>query len=179
MIAQGATGQTANLQEWQKSCGSVLSIVNKCGWIGVGTASPSTTLDVNGNIISSKLTLNQTVLGATTLRVDGSISTKVLSKSTAYTMGVTDFAVLANASTGAFTVTLPQASTATGMIVLIKKTDSSGNAVTVEGYGSGSNQDKIEGKTSIPLSTQYSSLLLFSNGSASPNGVWFILSNAT
>jgi len=40
IVAQGASGQTANLQEWQKSDGTALSVVDKDGKLGVGTTTP-------------------------------------------------------------------------------------------------------------------------------------------
>ncbi len=140
IVASGASGQFANLQQWEKGATTV-SVVNKCGWLGIGTSS-----------------------APTTLRVAGSISAKVASPTTAYKMGATDFAVFASASSGAFTVTLPPASTATGMIVLIKKMDTSSNSVTVAGAGSGTTQDYIEGSASRALKKQYDSLQLISNG---------------
>ncbi len=137
IVAQGAPCQTANLMQFEKSCGSALSVVNKSGWLGIGTTAPKTTLQVNG-----------------------SLSASVASKSTNYSMTASDFAILASAATGAITITLPNANTAVGMMVLIKKTDSSTNAVKVARAGS----DTIEGASSKSLTTRYASLTLISNG---------------
>jgi hypothetical protein len=138
LVAEGQPGQSANLQEWQifgTPCPTTLSVVNGCGWLGVGTSTPKTTLQVNG-----------------------SIGTKVVSPTTTtYCLGTSCFAVLTNSAT---TVNLPKASaTPAGMIVLIKRTGAS--KVTVKPHSG----DKIESKTSISLSKQYDSLLLMSNGS--------------
>ena len=46
IVAQGASGQTANLQEWQNSSNSALSVVDKNGQIGIGTTSPQSYLHV-------------------------------------------------------------------------------------------------------------------------------------
>lgn len=118
------------------------------GQLGIGTSTPQTSLQVNG-----------------------SLSAKVAMATNAYTMQTTDFAVLANAATGAFKVILPPANTAAGMIVFIKKIDSSKNTVTVKAAGT----DKIEGKSTENLPSQYKSVYLISDGSAN----WYILSNAT
>jgi hypothetical protein len=140
IIAKGTTTQSANLQQWQKGC-NVESIVNKCGWLALGTA-----------------------VAPTTLHVNGSFSARQISVSSAYTMDPAgkppDFAVFASATSAAFTVTLAAASSADGRIVMIKKMDSTANAVTV----AAASGDVIEGKTSKVLSKQYDSLLLISNG---------------
>jgi len=46
-VVQGFTSQTANLTEWQNVSGTVLSVVNASGAIGVGTSSPTAFLEVN------------------------------------------------------------------------------------------------------------------------------------
>jgi hypothetical protein len=46
IVAQGSSSQNANLQEWRGSTGSALSVVDKNGNFGVGTASPGGVLDV-------------------------------------------------------------------------------------------------------------------------------------
>ncbi len=73
---------------------------------------------------------------------------------------------LCNATTGAFTVTLPSANASVGQIYTIKKIDSSANAVTISRAGS----DTIEGATTYALATQYKFVTLVSGGS----GVWYI-----
>jgi len=44
MVAKGADGQIANLQEWQNSVGTVLSVVDKDGKLGVGTSTPAASI---------------------------------------------------------------------------------------------------------------------------------------
>ena len=46
LVAQGASGQTANLQEWQNNSGTPLSVVNGAGKLGVATATPLAGLHV-------------------------------------------------------------------------------------------------------------------------------------
>jgi len=66
--------------------------------------------------------------------------------------------VLADASGGAITVTLP--SPQADAIVNVKKIDSSENAVTIDGAGA-----NIDGNASIQITTQYESYTLVSDGS--------------
>ncbi len=148
LVARGATCQIVPLQEWQNVDGAPLSVVDKGGNLGIGTAAPKTSLDVNG-----------------------SVSAKTVSATSNYKMGASDFAILANAKSAGFTVTLPPAATAAGMIVFVKKIDTSTNSVKVAASGS----NKIEGKSSQSLAKTYKSLTLISDGSSN----WYILSNAT
>jgi hypothetical protein len=136
IAAKGAPGQFANLQQWENSSNTPLSIVNKCGWLGVGAANAPTTLAVNG-----------------------SMSAKTVIAATNYKMGASDFAVLAG---GAITVTLPEASTAAGMMVFIKNTSTS--TVTVKAFNKAAETDTIEGSATKHLKKQYDSLQLISNG---------------
>jgi hypothetical protein len=49
-VAQGVSGQTANLQEWQNSAGTALTVVDKDGNVGIGTASPKFKFHVVGTV---------------------------------------------------------------------------------------------------------------------------------
>jgi hypothetical protein len=72
---------------------------------------------------------------------------------------------LANATSGAFTVTLPAvAGLPAGWRVSVIKTDSSANAVTIDGNAS----ETINGAATIALNRQYEHVSLVTNGSA-----WF------
>jgi hypothetical protein len=111
IVAQGNCGQIAPLQQWgigkALNCIpslKVLSVVNSCGWLGLGRP-----------------------CAPTTLAVKGSVSANIVSPSGAYSMSKNDYAVLASAN-----VTLPPANTAAGMLVFIKSIVTS--AVTVYGY---------------------------------------------
>lgn len=50
IIVKGLAGQSANLQEWQDSSGTVLTAVDKAGNVGIGTSTPSQKLHVEGNL---------------------------------------------------------------------------------------------------------------------------------
>lgn len=114
-----------------------VSVVNKKGWLGVGTSSVPTTLAVGG-----------------------SISARTIIATANYKMGSSDFAVLASGKTK---VTLPPASTATGMIVFVKNTSTS--TVTIEAFKSSTETDTVEGAASKALKKKYDSLTLILNGS--------------
>jgi hypothetical protein len=105
LVAKAAGGQTAPLLQFEKSCGASLSVVNPCGWLGIGRSS-----------------------APTTLAVAGSVSAKIVTPSGVYQMQANDFAVLASAN-----VTLPPTSTAAGMIVFIKNISSSSITVAPSG----------------------------------------------
>lgn len=82
-------------------------------------------------------------------------------KTANYTIVGGDDVILADASSGAFTLTLTAAATVGNKIFFIKKTDSSINSVTIARSGS----DTIDDDTSIVLTTQYESVTLHSNSS--------------
>ncbi|MEY4553331.1 MAG: Armadillidium vulgare iridescent virus [Bacteroidota bacterium] len=54
----------------------------------------------------------------------------IVKKIADYTVVDTDYTILANASGGAFTLTLPDVTTSTGRVLIIRKTDESVNALT-------------------------------------------------
>jgi len=55
IVARGASGQTANLQQWRNSAGTALSAINKDGWMGIGMASPVRQLHIQGNQAVSRM----------------------------------------------------------------------------------------------------------------------------
>lgn len=54
----------------------------------------------------------------------------IVKKTADYTVVDTDYTILANATSNAFTLTLPDATTSTGRVLIIRKTDESANALT-------------------------------------------------
>ncbi len=84
----------------------------------------------------------------------------ISTKTSNYTVSLSDNVLLANATGGAITFQLPAASSATGHVFYFKKIDSSGNAMTVLRAGS----DLIDGATSQTTSVQYSSFVLITDG---------------
>lgn len=88
------------------------------------------------------------------------VARQSVSKTSTYTISVTDSGVIADATSGAFTITLPPASNAKNQVKWVKKVDSSANAITIVGVGS----ETIDDSTSITLTIQYQSIDLFSDG---------------
>jgi hypothetical protein len=97
---------------------------------------------------------------STTFLVSGGIGTAVVSKTTTYTLTALDSVVRADASGGAFTLTLPTAVGCTGRQYWLKKIDSSANAVTIATTSS----QTIDGASTYSLATQYAHVLLISDG---------------
>lgn len=85
------------------------------------------------------------------------------SRTGAVTLGATGSTLnRCDATSAAFTVTLPAASARNGVVFIFTKTDSSANAVTIQRAGS----DTIAGATSIALSQQYQYVVLVSDGTS-------------
>lgn len=82
-------------------------------------------------------------------------------KTAAYTATLDDYLILCDATTAAFTVTLPAASTSGGVAFAIKKIDSTANAVTVDANAS----ELIDGATTKTLASQYASYWIICDGS--------------
>lgn len=88
---------------------------------------------------------------------------------TTYTAQRDDHTILANATSAAFTISLPPVSTKSYPYVVIKKTDSSTNAVTIDANGS----ETIDGGTSLTLFRQWEWVILHANESR-----WHVISRS-
>lgn len=100
------------------------------------------------------------------LHVAGSYAGEITTISTATTLTSSHQTILADATGGAFTLTLPAASTCSGRIYRIKRINSGANAVTVDGNGS----ETIDGSLTAVFNAQYDGFTIQSNGTN-----WFIL----
>lgn len=87
-----------------------------------------------------------------------------------YTVVDGDRVVLADATSGAITLTLPLASQSRGMPLKVIKTDSSVNAVTLSGVGA----ENINGSSTKVLASQYETVEIICDGTE-----WFVLSEIT
>lgn len=99
-----------------------------------------------------------------TMAMTDDVNPATTAKTAAYTVvaGDKNKTILCDASSAAFTVTLPAAATAGGGFeVSVKKTDSSVNAVTIDGNAS----ETIDGATTLVVSQQYDSYTLVCDGS--------------
>ena len=117
--------------------------------------------DATGGIVVGLVT-------AQGLSNSGRIVLPVTTKTSAYTATTSDFAILCNATSAAFTVTLPAAAGVTGQVLSITKTDSSGNAVDIDGNGT----ETINGSATVSLSSQWATRLIQSDGAN-----WFVVAS--
>ena len=131
-LATGSSGGGAT--QWTTS-GS--NIYYGSGNVGIGTTSPTSALHVNG-----------------------AIATALVTPTTTYTVTSADSIVLANATSAAFSVTLPTAVGISGRQYTIKKYDSSSNAVSIMTTSS----QTIDGAAGYSLGNQYQFIQLVSDG---------------
>lgn len=101
-------------------------------------------------------------------QVDGRVF-PVTSVTADYTATDNDCLILADATSGAITVTLRPADQSKEKLVIVKKTDNSVNAVTIDGNGS----ETIDGATTVALSSQWNFRGMMSNATA-----WFVVSTS-
>jgi len=137
-VQPNSSSQSANLTEWRNSGGSALSAVNEKGNLGLGTATPNSTLHTNG-----------------------SFSTAVASVSSNTTLTDAHSLVLVNAGSSDRIISLPTAVGITGRIYTIKKTDNGSKKVTVVGRTS----ETIDGAASFSLNLQWNFVAIQSDGS--------------
>jgi hypothetical protein len=86
--------------------------------------------------------------------------TKIVNKSSDYTVEADVWVVRVDATSAAVTVTLPLSASWRGREIRVKKMDSSGNAVTVSRSGS----DVVDGATSASLASQYDAVTIVADG---------------
>ena len=130
---------STNLQ--LKNNGTDRVTIQNDGDVGIGTTSPASTLDIQGSL-SQKTT---TITSATTLDNTHNI-------------------ILCN--TGSYTVTLPAASSNTNRVYTIKNIDTDGDNITIDGNAS----ETIDGSTTYVLSTYNQTITIATDGSN-----WFII----
>lgn len=81
-------------------------------------------------------------------------------------VAVGDYAIFADATSGAITVNLPAVAASSGRQLEVKKVDASGNAVTLDGNSS----ETIDGATTLAIATQYQSYTVHCDGTA-----WWVI----
>ena len=79
-----------------------------------------------------------------------------------------DYLIIADATAGAITLTLPPVALVPGRIYVFKRINSGANTVTVDAYGS----ETIDGALTHVLSPQWNSITIISDGAA-----WYITSH--
>jgi len=165
MITPTANGTATLRVTRQDGTTTVLAVDTTGNQVIVGTSSGGGNLQLGDNTISK-------AVGAffnlgSGLRVSGPLQMPASSKTAAYTIGASDSLILADGTSAAFTVTLPNAGSLTGEVVTIKRTNSVANNITV---GTTSSQT-IDGATTKTLGAQWSSITVQSSGTS-----WYITS---
>jgi len=135
----GATNQMIFNNRWQRDDLYWDYLNNR---IGIGTTSPTSKLHVNGS----------------------SAFKVVMVTSATYTAG-DETVILADCTSNAITITLPDATTVAGRFYYIKKIDSSSNAITVD-----AGTQTIDGSPTVTISAQNDSMMIVPYGSN-----WYIL----
>ena len=137
----------------------------------IGASSKNVTILGNGNEVingASNVVIinsdNQKVAADNVTIIDGKLQWKYVDATTTYTASDREF-VLADATSGAFTVGLPSAVSSADVWINVKKTDSSVNAVTVSTGGVGT----IDGAGTFTLTGQWDAADFYCDGSN-----WFI-----
>lgn len=111
--------------------------------------------------------LGSAVAGAiTTITLNGGVKHTLVAKTTTYTVLISDYTVTGDATSGAFTMTLPAAASASGQVFMFKKIDSSANAVTIKGNGAETIFKSGAGANTQALSSQGSAIIIQSNGTS-------------
>jgi hypothetical protein len=135
------------------------------------------TLVQNTNIAQASFNLTTTGVGnvgfgtttpTSKLTVAGSFSTAIVTKGANYTADATDHIIIADATSGARTITLPSAVGIAGRQYIIKKKDSTVNTVAITANGS----ETIDGDGTILMSMQWQVRTIVSDGAN-----WMIISN--
>jgi hypothetical protein len=165
---KGAITQASNLQEWQRSDGTIMSSIDSSGVLVLNKQMTDNNAPNSSFYYSSdggKLAFKSAA---------GSVSywgTSVAGGARAYvnitadaTITISDDLVFSDATAAPITITLPSAVSNGGVNFTIKKTDSSSNSVIISG------SQTIDGQASTSLLHQNESLTVTSN-----NSTWFII----
>ena len=123
-VANGGTGQTTASDAF-----NALSPITLTGDLIIGNGTNSATrlgVGTNGYVLTSNGTTATWAASS-----GGGSNPSVVSKTTTYTITTSDSTVLCDATSAAFTVTLPTAVSVSGKTYVVKKIDSSANAITI------------------------------------------------
>lgn len=170
LIVQGVSGQSADLQQWQNSTGTVLTNVDYSGNIDINTSTASTSTTTGALTVNGGTGITGNVyLGGNTSSTSGGWSYHMLAKTTTYTVLATDNYIACDTSSASFTVTLPTNSGIAGQMYVISKITTDSNYVTVTAQ-SGETIGPTNRTVLLPFG--FSSITVVSNGST----VWQLMS---
>lgn len=119
----------------------------------------STNNNVDATLTPTGLAITKTGTGVADLYTHGFLVDRA-AKTTTYVVKAGDSLISADATAGAFTVTLPAAASHTGRVIYVKKIDSSANAVTIDGNAS----EEIDGETTLDLVIEGDCAMLICTG---------------
>ena len=112
--------------------------------------------------------LNRIADGSGTAAANAASFGTARSVTTSTSIVSSDFAIIADSTAGAITVSLPPAATANGRIFFVKRVNAGANNVTVDPFGS----ETIDGAATHVLTLQWHRVEIISNGTA-----WFIMAH--
>jgi len=112
--------------------------------------------------------LNRIADGAGTANVNSASYGNVRDITASTAIVSTDFALIANSTSGAIVVALPPAATANGRMFFVKRVNAGANNVTIDPYAS----ETIDGGATHVLTAQWSRVEFISNGTA-----WFLVAH--
>jgi hypothetical protein len=172
--APSTTIFAGNWQKWVIS-GQVLSVNTRTGAVVLNSSdvtlgncdntsdankpvstATQTALNLKANLASPTFTGTVTIPSAVISGLRLSTSTKT----TTYSIVSTDYTLRADATVGAFTITLPTAVGIDGQVFVIKKIDATGNSVTIATTSS----QTIDGNLTAIINSRYLSITVQSNG---------------
>jgi len=133
---------------------------NSSATIGNTTVTLGSTVSSIGNLTLSNVTISSGSIS------NVAITSNLVTKTANYSAAAGDETILANASTGNVTITLPTAASISGKVYIVKKIDSTANSVIIATTSS----QTIDGNTTRTFTSQYTGAQVQSDGSN-----WYIL----
>lgn len=158
-------GMSGGVMEYQAGAGGSHAFFTNQGSLALYIDSATTAVRVTApSTLADAVTVNtgtQTLIGKTLNGVILGIATKTAN----YTLVSTDNTILADATSGDITMTLPAAASHSGRVYTVKKINASNNVII-----DANSSETIDGTTTKTLSGQWDSLTFQSNGTN-----WFII----